>query len=136
MLHRNPEEWKVLQARQQAEQREKPQARQPDVTPTPVVTTSTTNVDISRSHNTKHGRENDTKEGRGARKRKREVDELDAIFEGVKENRFGKVGLLSKATGKVGADKIGVPVPVSDDILDAIKAAPKGEMKVRRKRKV
>jgi len=119
-----------MQARQQAEELEKLQARQQDAASKPVVTTPAADVDVSKEHNTKRGREGGTG---GARKRKREVDELDAIFEGVKENRFGKVSLPPKATGKDGVDKTGAPVP--DDIMAIIKAAPKGEMKVRRKRK-
>lgn len=133
LLHRKPEEWRSLQVRQQAEQREKTQARQHEHAPQPVATTSAADVDISKQQSAKRGREDNADEVRRARKRKREVDELGAIFEGVKEKRFGKVGLPSKATGKAGAEKIGAPVP--DDILDAIKAAPKGEAKVRRKRK-
>jgi len=133
LLHRKPEEWKVLQARQQAERPEMTQAKQQGATPKPIATTSAADVDIPKQQTTKRGREGDTNEVEGTRKRKRKVNELDAIFEGVKENRFGKVGLPSKTTGKAGADNIGAPVP--DDILHAIKAAPKGEMKVRRKRK-
>ena len=133
LLHRKPEEWKTLQARQQVEQREKQQARQQGATAKPTATTSTAGVDVSKQQSTKRGRDGDTNEVEGARKRKREVDEVDAIFGQVKENRFGKVGLPSKPTGKVGADKIGASVP--DDILDAIKGAPKGDTKVRRKRK-
>ena len=133
LLHRKPEEWKTLQARQQVEQREKLQARQQNAASKPAATTCAADVDISRQQSTKRGRENDTNKVEGTRKRKREVDEVDAIFGQVKENRFGKVGLPSKATREVGADKFGALVP--DDILGAIKAAPKGEMKVRRKQK-
>ena len=133
LLHRKPEEWKTLQARQQVEQREKQQARQQGAAAKPAVTTSAADVDTSKQQSTKRGREDDTNKVEGARKRKREVDEVDAIFGQVKENRFGKVSLPSQATGKVGGDKIGASVP--DDILDAIKGAPKGDTKVRRKRK-
>ncbi len=133
LLHRKPDEWKTLQARQQVEQREKPQARQQNAASKPAATTCAAEVDISKQRSTKRGREDDTNEVKGTRKRKREIDELDAIFGQVKENRFGKVGLPPKATREVGVDKIGASVP--DDILGAIKAAPKGEMKVRRKRK-
>jgi len=133
LLHRKPEEWRSLQARQQAEQRETTQARQRVHAPKPITTTPAADVDISKQQSAKRGREDNTDEVWGARKRKREADELGAIFEGVNENRFGKVGLPLKATGMSGADKIGAPVP--DDILNAIKAAPKGEVKVRRKRK-
>lgn len=133
LLHRKPEEWRILQVRQQAEQREKTQARHHDHAPQLVATTSAADVDISKQQSAKRGREDNADEVWGARKRKREVDELSAIFEGVKETRFGKVGLPSKVTGKGGADKIRATMP--GDILDAIKAAPKGDVKVRRKRK-
>lgn len=134
LLHRKAEEWRVLQARQQGEQREKGRARHQDPASKPIATTtSAADIDISKPQNTRRGPEDDTAGVRGSRKRKREADELDAIFEGVKENRFGKIGLPLETIGKGGADKIGAPVP--DDILDAIKAAPKGETRVRRKRK-
>jgi nucleolar protein 9 len=126
LLHRRPEEWRTLQVRQQAEQREKTQARQDGAQL--VATTSAADVDISKQQSTKRGREENTDEVWGSRKRKREVDEIGALFEGVKENRFGKVGLPLKAGG---VDRIGAPLP--DNILEAIKAAPKGEAKVRRK---
>jgi hypothetical protein len=93
---------------------------------------SAANVDSPKKPNAKPGREGDT-DVQGARKRTREVDELDALFEGVRVNRFGKAGLLSETIRKYDADRIGAPV--SRDILDAIKAAPKGEVQVKRKRK-
>jgi len=46
LLHRKPEEWKTLQARQQVEQREKPQARQQNAASKPAATTCAADVDI------------------------------------------------------------------------------------------
>jgi len=130
LLHRKPEEWRALKVRQQAEQREKAQAGQQDSTSKPVATIPAADADISKQQSTKHGRGDGPDE---ARKRKREADEMDAIFEGVKESRFGKVDLPPKTIGKASVDNVGAPVP--DDILDAIRGAPKGEKKVKRKRK-
>jgi hypothetical protein len=134
LLRRKPEEWVALQVRKQAEQREQLHGRKRGPAG-PVGTTEVVGVDISKALNAKRGREDNTDEVQGAqtRKRKREADELDVIFEGVRENRFGRVGLPPKTTGTGGAEKVGAPV--SGDILDAIKAAPKSESKARRKRK-
>lgn len=79
------------------------------------------------------------KEKKRQRKRKREEegDEIDALFAGVKENRFGKVSAQSSAT-PIGASKTTVaeekPKPKDlESVLNAIKAAPKNETTKRRK---
>lgn len=61
------------------------------------------------------------------KKRKREdaKDEIDALFEGVKENRFANIASQPvKANGTASGDL--------DKVLGAIKSAPKSERKRRK----
>ncbi len=59
------------------------------------------------------------------RKREEAKDEIDVLFEGVKENRFGNVASQpAKANGAGSGDL--------DKVLGAIKSAPKSERKRRK----
>lgn len=147
LLQRKPEEWKAMQSRetvgaqvvdsnsQVQKQHNVPVETKPNKDSTGTSKgVHTAGVEGQEMEGDEGGKE---KKRQRKRKREEEGDEIDALFAGVKENRFGKVSAQSSAT-PIGASKTTVaeekPKPKDlESVLNAIKAAPKNETTKRRK---
>jgi nucleolar protein 9 len=105
-LQRKPDEWRIAQARQG---NEKVAANAP-----PVAVETTRQQRVTKNEGQERNEKSDRK-----RKRDEPKDEIDALFESVKENRFSKVAPPSRT--EVIEKQEGL-----DDVITAIKKAPKG----------
>ncbi|KIM29464.1 hypothetical protein M408DRAFT_328726 [Serendipita vermifera MAFF 305830] len=108
LLQRRPDEWKKLQTN----------VDQKPITGDPQPSQEQTNTQEKPDNNVSLKRK---------RKRDEQKDEIDVLFDGVKENRFSKVVATSV---KQESQSQGVDL---DPVLKAIKTAPKGETSKRRK---
>lgn len=86
-------------------------------------------VDSQHLHEPRPDQEGQDEAVSPKRKRKRDDqrDEIDVLFEGVKENRYSKAGSAAAKEEPKGERKD------LEQVLSAIKAAPKGESAKRRK---
>ncbi|PVF92971.1 ARM repeat-containing protein [Serendipita vermifera] len=110
-LQRKPDEWRAAQARQGNEKS--------------IVEASSTAAETSRTHNPEVV-EDQKKDEKLMRKRKRDdqKDEIDVLFDTVKENRFSKVATPSRK-------EVAEQQRDLDDVMRAIKGAPKGSSRKR-----
>jgi len=111
LLQRRPEEWRIAQAN--ITHGTAPPQSVPEIAP--------------KQNGEQEMDVNGEVSGRKKKKRKRQEakDEIDVLFEGVKENRFANVASQpTKASGMASGDL--------DTVLGAIKSAPKSERKRRK----
>jgi hypothetical protein len=106
-LQRQPGEWKIAQTKT-------------DHKPVDgVISTQLPNAD--------RGSRDDAAQTKRKRKRDEEKDEIDVLFDGVKENRHSRVtSIPEKEQRRTQGNDL-------EQVLSAIKAAPKGESTKRRK---
>jgi nucleolar protein 9 len=107
LLQRQPVEWKTAQTKT-------------DHGPVDGIT-------FAQPPNADQGSRDDAAQTKRKRKRDVEKDEIDVLFDGVKENRHSKVASIpEKERRKTQGNDL-------EEVLSAIKAAPKGESTKRRK---
>lgn len=115
LLHRRPEDWKAAQVKAIAGVDAGWKSKSG-----PTAQTNTAEGSKAEEHAA-------TQTGKRKRKREEKKDEIDVLFEGVKENRFAKVEVTPVAKEEK------QHAPDLDGVLGAIKSAPKKDAKKRRK---